>query len=160
MKDQLILRLEKIAFKMTIPFCYSCYKEAPTGRCVSCGSDDLMRLLQGIGCEYGVDWVIREIVKSIESVDTDERFENSLRDCYPETTQIGWIKYDTVSALKELDPVSWDLAKSEWIDSEESEDILMSFDYGNTFHDTSDVEKYCEEKECELGIAAEDSFAV
>ena len=112
MKDQLILRLEQIAFKMTTPFCYSCYREATSGRCNSCGSDDLMRLLEGAGCEYRVDWVIREIVKSIDFVDTDERFENSIRDCYPETTKIGWIEYDTVSALKELDPILWDLAKS------------------------------------------------
>ena len=152
MKDQLIERLDKIAFKVTKPFCYGCYSEAPTGRCSACGSDDLMRLLPGVGCEYGTDWVIRELVREIEPVDTNERFEESMRECYPETTQIGWLKYDTVSAMKELDPVWWDMAKSEWIDNEESEDMLMTFNFGYSYYAVSDVEDYCEQKETELGI--------
>ena len=60
-----------------------------------------------------------------------------MRDCYPETTQIGWLKYDTVRAIKELDPVSWSMAKSEWIDSEESEDRIVSFDNGSSYYDTT-----------------------
>lgn len=46
--------LEKIAYAKTIPFCYMCYIEAPTGRCTKCHSDDLMRLLPEYGCEYGL----------------------------------------------------------------------------------------------------------
>jgi len=46
--------LEKIAYSKTIPFCYMCYIEAPTGRCTKCHSDDLMRLLPDYGCEYGL----------------------------------------------------------------------------------------------------------
>ncbi|GEM_PF-2720287 len=46
--------LETIAYQKTIPFCYSCYKEAPTGTCKVCCSDDLMRLLPGSGCEFGL----------------------------------------------------------------------------------------------------------
>ncbi len=53
MNEQLMEKLRKLAFKKTIPFCYSCYSEAPTGVCSACGSDDLMRLLPGVGCEYG-----------------------------------------------------------------------------------------------------------
>lgn len=152
MKDEIIERLDAIAFKVTKPFCYSCYSEAPTGRCSACGSDDLMRLMPGHGCEYGTDWVIRELISEIESVETDERFEEYMSECYPGTTKIGWLEYDTVSAIKELDPVSWDLAKSEWIDIEESEDILMSFNHGSTFHEVSRVLEFCDEKETELGI--------
>ena len=47
-------KLEKIAYSKTIPFCYCCYKEAPSGTCKSCHSDDLMRLLPEYGCEYGL----------------------------------------------------------------------------------------------------------
>lgn len=152
MKDEIIQRLETIAFKVTKPFCYSCYETAPTGRCSACGSDDLMRLMPGVGCEWGTDWVIRELVREIETVDTDELFEDFMSDCYSGTTKIGWLEYDTVSAIKELDPISWDLAKSEWLDQEESEDILMSFNHGSQFHDVSRVLEFCDEKEAELEI--------
>ena len=54
-KETIIKRLEALAFQGTIPFCYSCYIKAPTGRCPNCGTDDLMRLHEETGCEYGVD---------------------------------------------------------------------------------------------------------
>ena len=31
MKEQIQQKLEQIAFNRSIPFCYGCYKEAPTG---------------------------------------------------------------------------------------------------------------------------------
>ena len=46
--------LKSIAYKKSIPFCYSCNKEAPSGVCKTCHSDDLMRLIPGVGCEYGL----------------------------------------------------------------------------------------------------------
>ena len=96
---------------------------------------DLMRLLPGFGCEYGIDWVVKEVLSEIESVDTEELFEESIRSCYSEETKIGWLSVDTVSAIKELDPVSWDMAKSEWLDAEESDENLMKFDSGATHCD-------------------------
>ena len=68
-----------------------------------------MRLLPGVGCEYGTDWVIQEILADLSYVDIDERFEDSVRSCYPEQVDIGWLKVDTASAIKKLDPVSWDM---------------------------------------------------
>ncbi len=54
MKSEIQKNLEKLAFKRTKPFCYQCYKVAPTGRCTHCMSDDLMRELEGVGVEYGL----------------------------------------------------------------------------------------------------------
>jgi hypothetical protein len=72
-------RLEKLAFKKTVPFCYSCYRKAPTGRCERCGSDDLMRELSGDGVEWGVDWVIRSLLRdNLSAVNTEEAFEESV----------------------------------------------------------------------------------
>lgn len=74
-----------------------------------------MRLVPGVGCEWGVDWVITHIVESeLKSVNTEEAFEESVRSCYPEDVQVGWMKLDTVSVMKEMDPVSWNIARSEW----------------------------------------------
>lgn len=55
-------KLTELAFERTTPFCYSCYELCPSGRCKNCGSDDLMRHLEGVGVEYGTDWVIESIV--------------------------------------------------------------------------------------------------
>lgn len=145
MNTEIKSQLEKIAFAKTIPFCYGCYKEAASGRCKACGSDDLMRLLQGSGCEYGTDWVIKELLQeNIEIVDLDEAFENFVRESYPEQTTVGWMTLDTVSVMKEMDPVSWSCAQSDW-EYQRADEDLVSFDNGSTYYWRSDLECFIEE---------------
>lgn len=152
--EELQKRLEAIAWKKSKPFCYGCYKEAPAGRCRSCGSDDLARLLDSVGVEWGIDWVLKHLVEvNIEAADTDAAFEESVSQCFPEEVKIGWITYDTVSAIKELDPVSWRLAKSEWIDQEVDEENLVTFDNGTTYFWKHDLEQYVDEAESECEAA-------
>lgn len=119
MNSELQQQLRNLALKRTIPFCYSCYQQAPSGVCNSCHSDDLMRLLPGHGCEYGLDWAIAAILREeLTPVDTEESFEESVRSCYPEEVHVGWMSFDAVSVMKEMDPISWDIAMSEWLDQE------------------------------------------
>jgi len=126
--------LLRVAEHHSKPFCYGCYKAAPSGRCQQCGSDDLMRLVPGVGVEYGLDWVAEHLVSErLTPIGLDAAFEESVSESYPETVKIGWIEYDVASAIKALDPVSWDLAKSEWIDAEVSDDVLVTFDNGSTY---------------------------
>lgn len=137
--------LTKIAFRKTTPFCYGCYLKAPTGKCQLCGSDDLMRELPGVGVEYGVDWVIRELIREhLTPANTCDSFEASVTECYPETVKIGWIEYETVAAIKELDPVSWKMAHSEYVDSEVDSGNLVTFDSGDTHYWLRDVEQFVE----------------
>jgi hypothetical protein len=79
-----------------------------------------------------------------------------MREVYPEETKIGFLNYDTVSAMKELDPVAWDLAQSEWIDGEEGEENLISFDSGTTYFCVSEVESFISQKEIELGLGSDE----
>jgi hypothetical protein len=147
-KIELQKRLENLAYKKTTPFCYGCYIPAPLGKCSRCLSDDLMRELAGEGVEYGVDWVIRSLLQGdLTPVNAEEAFEQSMQDCYPETTKIGWLEYDTVSAIKELDPVSWRCALSEWECNEEDDGQIFSVDGGSTYYWTYEVEKYLDENE-------------
>lgn len=84
-------KLNDLAFERTTPFCYSCYQDCPDGQCETCGSDDLMRHLEGVGVEYGTDWVIKSILEEeLTSIDTEEVFEDMIRSCYPEETAVGW----------------------------------------------------------------------
>ena len=139
--------LSQIAQSKSIPFCYGCYTKAPSGRCATCGSDDLMLEYPGCGVEYGTEWIIREILREhLTPANTREAFEQSVADCYPETVKIGWIEYDTVSALKELDPISWDLAHSEFVDNEVSDGNLVTFDDGSCYYWAGDVQKLVSEQ--------------
>jgi len=145
MNNEIFEQLKELAFNRSIPFCYSCYKEAPTGCCKVCGSDDLMRLVPGVGCEYGTDWVIKHILESeLTAVDLEEEFEESIRQCYPEETQVGWMTFDTVKLMKENDPVGWRCAFSDYESEELSEGNVMTFDNGSNYFRTQSVEELLE----------------
>lgn len=141
MNHEIHEQLNQLALKRSIPFCYGCYKEAPQGRCRDCGSDDLMRLLPGDGCEYGTEWIVKSILESeLTAVDLDEEFEEHVRQCYPETTQVGWMNLDTVSVMKDQDPIGWSCAQSEWESQEAGEGTMVSFDNGSTYYRQADIE--------------------
>ena len=145
MESEIYKQLEALAYKRTNPFCYGCYIETPTGCCHNCGSDDLMRLMPGVGCEYGVDWVIQEILRQeLEPVDLEEAFEQSVRECYPEETQVGWMTFDTVTLMKENDPVGWRCALSDYESQEESEGNILSFGGGSNYYFKQDLENLIE----------------
>lgn len=111
-------KLKEMAIKRTNPFCYSCYQVCPSGSCNTCGSNDLMRHLEGVGVEYGTDWVVENILEEeLSEVDLDESFEQMMDDLYGEEIQIGFIKSSVSNAIKELDPIAWDMAKSEHLDT-------------------------------------------
>ena len=69
-----------------------------------------------------------------------EEFEEHVRQCFPETTQIGWMSLDTISVMKDQDSVSWSCAQSEWADQEANEGIIISFDNGSTYYRRDDIE--------------------
>lgn len=148
MKSEIRQQLEKLAFKRTIPFCYGCYQEASDGLCTRCGSDDLMRLLPGVGCEYGTEWVIESVLRDeLIPVNVEEAFEESVSQCYPETTQVGWLTLDTASIMKQMDPVSWDIAQSEWESQGSEEENIFTFDNGNTYYWKHDIENLLDSEE-------------
>lgn len=147
--DALFKRLESIAYKVTMPFCYHCYTVVLTGKCAKCCSDDLMSYLPGIGVEYGVDWVILHIIhEHVAVMDMDEAFEEYMAEVYPGTTEVGYLSVDTVTAMKDLDPISWGLAKREWADELVEECEVVSFDNGLTYYRVSDIVDYLDKVEC------------
>lgn len=144
--EELNNNLVKIAFNKTIPFCYNCYIEAPTGRCKECYSDDLMRLLPGYGCEYGTCWVIEALIKeNLQPLDTEEVFTEMLESCYPETTKVGFLDLNTVSVMKDQDPIAFNIAEGEYIDSLLQDEQIVTFDDGGNYYWLSDLVKYIEE---------------
>lgn len=145
MQIEIKKQLEELAYKCSIPFCYSDYIECPTSRCTKCGSDDLMCLVPGVGCEWGIDWVVKHILETeLEPVNLEEAFEESVRQIYPETTKVGWMEFDTVTLMKENDPVSWRCALADYESEEASEGTILSFDNGSTYYNSQSIENLIE----------------
>ncbi len=145
--EDLIKKLEFIAFSKSKPFCYGCYKEAPSGRCEICHSDDLMRLVDGVGVEFGTDWVVKHLIETnLSKAETESAFEESVCESYPETVKVGWMDLDTITVMKTMDRVWWNMAHGEYVDNEVADDRLITFDNGSTYFQTSDVERFVEEQ--------------
>lgn len=146
MNTELKLKLEELALIRSKTFCYTCYQECPTGVCNKCHSDDLMRVTEN-GCEYGLDWIIEEILQTeLSAVNLSEAFEESVRSTIEsETVTVGWITLDAISVMKDQDPISWRCAQSEYESAEESEGNIISFDNGSTYYSTHDVEVLVED---------------
>lgn len=141
MKNEIQEKLKQLAIDRTTPFCYGCYVKALKGVCPHCRSDDLMRHLEGVGVEWGTDWVIKHILQEeLTAIDIDEVFEDSIRGCYPEETHVGWMTFDTITLMKEQDPISWKMARDEYIDSLDSNEEVISFDNGSTYYWLHDLE--------------------
>lgn len=66
-----------------------------------------MRHLDSVGVEWGTDWVIKHILQEeLTSIDIDEAFEETVRQCYPETVTVSCITVDTIKVLKSQDQTS------------------------------------------------------
>lgn len=138
--------LEAMAYESSTAFCYLCYVEAVDSndcpRCPKCHSDDLARLLSGVGVDWGILWILEHIVaEKVPPVNIDELFEDHVSDCYGEDCQIGWIKIDTAHAVKNLDPVSWQMDKSEYADSLIEDGELLEGQDG-MYYWVSDIEAH------------------
>lgn len=113
--------LKAVALERSNGFCYGCYVKAASVDnrevCPKCGSDDLMRELDGVGVEYGLDWVVEAIVKEeCDVIDIVEAYRDMLDECY-EPISIGSLKYLPSQVLEAVDPVAFRIGCSEYADS-------------------------------------------
>lgn len=142
MKSKIQKQLIELAYQKTTPFCYGCYIKAPQGVCPLCKSDDLMRHLEGVGVEYGTDWVIEDILDNkLNEVDTESVFTESIKGQYPEETEVGFMRINTIQAMKDSDPAWWDMEKEDHISGLEENDEIMSFNGGKTYYWIHDLKK-------------------
>ncbi len=153
-------RLLKLARRRTVPFCYSCYQEVLTNHCPKCFSDDLLVCLPGSGIEWGLTWAIEQLIKdNLTPMNVSDAFDDSVSQIFPETTTLGWMLVDTVRAMKDYDPVSWEIAQSEWLMNDESEGLITTFDNGSTYFYTSDIEQFLDETDKETEDSYDESFS-
>ena len=117
--NELREKLTALAFDVTDNFCYGCYKVVEGDRCPDCGSDDFMRHLDGVGVEYGTDWVIEHLIKEhCSPIDAEEEFEELLNETC-ETLKIGTLEYEPGYVLRNIDPVAFRCGVSDYLADEE-----------------------------------------
>ena len=130
--------LNDAAYAITDNFCYGCYKVVDGDNCPTCGSDDFMRHLTGVGVEYGTEWVIDYLVETkLEPIDGEELFEELLDECYPEI-KIGNLTFTPSYALKNLDPVAFRCGVSENLDSLTEDGQL--YEHNGDYYTLTDIE--------------------
>jgi hypothetical protein len=138
-------RLEQAAYNMTDNFCYSCYKVVKGDHCPTCGTDDFMRHLSGVGVEYGTEWVIGHLLKTrLTPVDGEEMFEELLDECYPEV-KVGCCTFSPSQVMKELDPVCFEIGVTENLDSLVEDGQL--YEYDGQYYDLVDIDEMLDELE-------------
>ena len=112
-------KLTALAFDVTDNFCYGCYKVVEADHCPGCHSDDFMRHLDGVGVEYGADWVAEHLIKEhCSAVDAEEQFEELLSETC-ETVKIGSLEYDPGYVLRNIDPVAFRCGVSDMLADDE-----------------------------------------
>jgi hypothetical protein len=112
-------KLTALAFDTTDNFCYGCYKVVEGDHCPGCHSDDFMRHLDGVGVEYGTDWVVEHLIKEhCSAVNAEEQFEELLSETC-ETVKIGSLEYDPGYVLRNIDPVAFRCGVSDMLADDE-----------------------------------------
>lgn len=131
-----------------VPFCYSCYKEVPSGLCPRCGSDDLMTLFPQSGCDYELwRYLTKQFKNNISPIDVHRAFEDYVRETYTEEFKLGWMVLDTVECMKVMDPCSWMVEMDQWLMQNIGEGVFVSFDRGKTYYSRSDLLNGCHSEE-------------
>jgi hypothetical protein len=121
--ETVLERLRERAEEVSHPFCYNDYiavKANADGEyfCPKCGSDDLMREVDGVGCEYGTDWIMEHLVKTEgEEQDIEENYREQLDEVY-EPVKFGELEYSPSTVLEAVDPVAFNMGCYENADSE------------------------------------------
>ena len=138
--DDIKEKLTALAFEMTDNFCYGCYKVVEADRCPGCDSDDFMRHLDGVGVEYGTDWVIEHLIKEhCSPIDAEEQFEELLSETC-ETVKIGSLEYDPGHVLRNIDPVAFRCGVSDMLADDE-----QFIEVDGQYYQVYDIENMIEE---------------
>ncbi len=113
--DKIKEALTERAYEESHPFCYSDYVRVEADkdgeyRCPKCGSDDLMRELDGVGVEWGTDWIVEHLVSEDgEKVDIEELYRDLLDEVY-EPVRFGDLEYSPSTVLESVDQVAFNMA--------------------------------------------------
>ena len=123
-------KLKERAQDASRPFCYSDYMTVEADqdgeyRCPKCGSDDLMREVEGVGVEWGYDWVIEHLVETLgEKVDIEELYRDMLDEVY-EPVKFGDLEYSPSVVLEAVDETAFRIGCNEMAENMVHDEVLV-----------------------------------
>ncbi len=133
-------RLKELAFAVSDNFCYGCYQVVKGDSCPSCYSDDFMRHLDGVGVEYGTDWVIEHLIKEhCGPIDEEEAYEELLNECY-EPVKVGYCQWEAGYVMRQLDPVAFRCGIADYF-----ADTGQFAEIDSQYYNISDIENMIDE---------------
>ncbi|AQT68785.1 hypothetical protein STSP2_01958 [Anaerohalosphaera lusitana] len=139
-------RLEDLAYHVTEPFCYGCYIKVEGENCPRCGSDDLMRHLEGVGVEYGTEWIIESLIENnCEPINEEEAYSELLDEIYGEVQFDGIVFYPS-DIIRELDPVAFRCGCNDYLAAEESDGQL--YEVNGRYYRLYDIEEMIADLDC------------
>lgn len=128
--DEIKEALKEKAHEISKPFCYSDYvtvkpDENGEARCPYCGSDDLMREVEGVGVEWGYGWVIEHLIETEgEKVDIEELYRDLLDEIYP-VVKFGELEYSPSTVLEAVDETAFRIGCNDYADSLTEDEKLV-----------------------------------
>lgn len=139
--DKIKEALKERAHDISRPFCYSDYITVEADkdgdyRCPRCGSDDLMREVEGVGVEWGYDWIIDHIVETEgEKVDIEELYRDLLDEIY-EPIKFGELEYCPSQVLEAVDETAFRMGCNDNADSlvEDGQLVCLNGNYFRIEH--------------------------
>lgn len=144
-KDTIEERLEEAAYKVTDNFCYGCYQVVEGENCPDCGSDDFMRHMEGVGVEYGTDWVIEELIRQhCEPINEENLYCEMLDECYP-MIEMGCLSWYPSYVMMNLDPIAFRCGVSEYTDGLVQDGEYYEYDGG--YYRLEDIEEMLDDIE-------------
>lgn len=143
--DTIKERLEAAAYKVTDNFCYGCYVVVEGDRCPHCETDDFMRHMEGVGVEYGTDWVIAELIhQHCKPINEENLYSEMLDECYS-MIEIGCLSWYPSYIVMNLDPIAFRCGVSEYIDGLVQDGEYFEYDGG--YYRLEDIEEMLDDIE-------------
>jgi hypothetical protein len=140
--------IREIAFQKSKPYCYQCSIVVKTKYCPSCNTDDLMRLVEGVGNEYGIEWVVEHLINNnLKPVDLDAEFHELLEELYPDSPTLcgAWVGQSQADILKDYDPIQYREMLLNEIDGREKDGVIFTIDNGDKYFLTTDLIAFIDE---------------
>ena len=97
--------------------------------------------LQKIAKEKGISF--DNLLTQIEQVSQSKIFDEMLDECYDMIKVCGYEYYPS-HVLESTDPIAYRCGLTDYLDSLEQDDIVVSFDNGCSYYLVSDVEDFIE----------------
>ena len=140
--------IKEIAIQKSQPYCYQCSIIVNQKYCPSCNTDDLMRVVPGVGNEYGIEWVIEHLINTnLEPVDIDKEFHELLEELYQSPPKLcgAYVGQSQADILKDYDPAQYRQMLLDEIDGREKDGVIFTIDNGDTYFSTTDLIAFIDE---------------